>query len=143
MAFIDDLAPLFQTGPSGRKLHLRRADQSGGGDFGGTAAASQAGIYLRGLMEARAGGRNFEDIAGTVPGGDHQRVQHFICDAPWDENRVLDYVSAQADGLLGGSSQTYLIGDESGFSKKGESSAAVARQYNGRLGKVDNCQRPP
>ena len=138
MAFIDELAPLFQTGPSGRKLNLQRADQSGGRDCSGTAAANQAGIYLRGLMEAKAGERNFEDIAGTVPGGDHQRVQHFMCDAPWDESKVLDYVSAQADGLLGGASQSYLIGDESAFTKKGESSAGVARQYNGRLGKVDN-----
>lgn len=140
MSFIDELAPLFQTGPSGRKLNLQRADQSGGRDCAGTAAANQAGIYLRGLMEAKAGERNFEDIAGTVPGGDHQRVQHFMCDAPWDESKVLDYVSAQADGLLGGASQSYLIGDESAFTKKGESSAGVARQYNGRLGKVDNCQ---
>ena len=143
MSFIDELGPLFQIGASGRKLNLRRADQSGGGDCSGTVAANQAGIYLRGLMEAKAGERNFEDIAATVPGGDHQRVQHFICDAPWDVSKVFDYLSAQADGLLGGSSQSYLIGDESGFSKKGASSAGVARQYNGRLGKVDNCQRPP
>ena len=33
-----------------------------------------------------------------------------------------------------------LIVDESGHSKKGNSSVGVARQYNGRLGKVDNCQ---
>ena len=30
--------------------------------------------------------------------------------------------------------------DESGFAKKGDHSAGVARQYNGRLGKEDNCQ---
>ncbi len=30
--------------------------------------------------------------------------------------------------------------DESGFVKKGEESAGVARQYCGRLGKVENCQ---
>ena len=33
-----------------------------------------------------------------------------------------------------------LLVDESAFSKKGEASVGVARQYNGRLGKVDNCQ---
>lgn len=33
-----------------------------------------------------------------------------------------------------------LLIDESGFGKKGDRSAGVARQYNGRLGKVDNCQ---
>ena len=30
--------------------------------------------------------------------------------------------------------------DESGFTKKAEKSVGVARQYNGRLGKEDNCQ---
>lgn len=30
--------------------------------------------------------------------------------------------------------------DDSGFLKKGDQSAGVARQYCGRIGKVDNCQ---
>jgi len=33
-----------------------------------------------------------------------------------------------------------LIIDETGNSKKGKMSVGVARQYNGRQGKVDNCQ---
>jgi SRSO17 transposase len=33
-----------------------------------------------------------------------------------------------------------LIIDESGHSKKGDKSVGVARQYNGNLGKIDNCQ---
>jgi SRSO17 transposase len=95
---------------------------------------------VRGLLEAKTGDRNLEDIADTVPGGDHQRLHTFISETPWDRAKVLDWVSAQADGMLGGSPQSHLIIDESGFSKKGASSAGVARQYNGRLGKVDNCQ---
>src|SRR5262249_42706222 len=35
---------------------------------------------------------------------------------------------------------TVGVVDESGFSKKGDHSAGVARQDNGRLGKEDNCQ---
>jgi SRSO17 transposase len=140
MAFISDLKRLFQFSTSGRKLHKQRADHADGVEQEEAAAVIQAGIYLRGLMEAKAGDRNFEDIAETVPGGNHQRVQHFISDTPWDESRVLDEVSAQANGLLGGTPLSFLIGDESGFSKKGQHSAAVARQHNGRLGKVDNCQ---
>jgi SRSO17 transposase len=33
-----------------------------------------------------------------------------------------------------------LIIDESGFAKKGKKSKGVARQYNGSVGKIDNCQ---
>ena len=138
MSFISGLGHLFQTSATGRKLHKQRADHADGVAQTHTAASLQASIYLRGLMEAKTGDRNFEDIAETIPGADHQRVQHFITDAPWDHTKVLDEVSAQANGILGGTPQSYLIGDESGMSKKGSSSAGVARQHNGRLGKVDN-----
>lgn len=102
--------------------------------------AQQAGICLRGLLEAGQGDRNFEDIAQTVPGAEHRQVQHFISDTPWDRDKVLDWVSAQADGLLGGTPMRFLLVDESGFSKKGADSSGVACQHNGCLGKVDNCQ---
>ncbi|MBE0437653.1 MAG: transposase, partial [Methylomicrobium sp.] len=45
----------------------------------------------------------------------------------------------EADALLGGNDAVLLF-DESAIAKKGEASAGVARQWNGRLGKVDNCQ---
>ena len=48
-------------------------------------------------------------------------------------------IAREANELLGGT-DVVLIFDESGFAKKGESSAGVARHWNGRLGKVDNCQ---
>jgi len=38
-----------------------------------------------------------------------------------------------------GSNQSGLLIDGSGFAKKGEKSAGVQRQWNGRHGKVDNC----
>jgi SRSO17 transposase len=132
------IAHLFDLAASGRKLP--RPDASPDDGSAPSAAAGQAGIYVRGLLEAAKGDRNLEDIAETVPGADHQRIHTFISDTGWDESKVLDWVSAQADGLLGGAPQCYIIVDESGFTKKGESSVGVARQYNGRLGKVDNCQ---
>jgi SRSO17 transposase len=39
-----------------------------------------------------------------------------------------------------GGNDAVLIVDRTGFSKKGDKSVGVARQWNGRLGKVDNCQ---
>jgi SRSO17 transposase len=53
---------------------------------------------------------------------------------------VFDWVAKAADGRLGGRPESLLVIDESAVSKKGEASAGVGRQYNGRLGKVDNCQ---
>ena len=141
MAFSQSIAHLFNFSAKGRKLKSKaRRAPAACEQADASIAAGQAGLYLRGLMEAKAGDRNLEDIADTVPGGDHQQVHHFVSNSPWDDSRVLDWVSAQADGLLGGLPQSHLIIDESAFSKKGASSVGVARQYNGRLGKVDNCQ---
>ena len=42
--------------------------------------------------------------------------------------------------LLGGKPTSSLIIDESSFAKQGDRSVGVARQWSGRLGKVDNCQ---
>ena len=140
MQFTRAIAHLFDFAPSGRKLPRPDSAEGNAAQRGASAAAGQAGIYVRGLLEAPSGDRNLEDIAQTVPGADHQRIHTFITDTPWNEAAVLDWVSAQADGMLGGAPQSHLIIDESAFSKKGASSAGVARQYNGRIGKVDNCQ---
>ena len=52
----------------------------------------------------------------------------------------MDQVALEADALLGGMSESALLIDESGITKKGNKSVGVARQWNGRIGKVDNCQ---
>ena len=51
----------------------------------------------------------------------------------------MDQVALDADHLLGGA-DTGLIIDETSNPKKGKKSVAVARQWCGNLGKVDNCQ---
>jgi len=45
-----------------------------------------------------------------------------------------------ANHLIGGDADSCLLDDETGFSKKGDKSVGIYRQWNGRLGKVDNCQ---
>jgi SRSO17 transposase len=102
------------------------------------ASGSQARIYLRGLMQARR--RNIERIRDVVPGSDEQALQHFISNSPWDHRPVLDHVARDANALLGGTDDSFLVIDETGFPKKGRDSVGVARQWCGRLGKVDNCQ---
>ena len=89
-------------------------------------------------MQARK--KNMERMAEVVVETDEQVLQHFLSNSNWDERGVLDQVALGADELLGGSKETALLIDESGITKKGKKSVGVARQWNGRLGKVDNCQ---
>ena len=70
---------------------------------------------------------------------DHQAMQHMLTEGAVDWNGFAEQIALETDALLG-SSDSVLIFDESGFAKKGQASAGVARQWNGRMGKVDNCQ---
>lgn len=71
---------------------------------------------------------------------DQQDLQYLVSQAAWDHQAVQDQLTRDADRLLGGHADSMLLLDESGFGKKGKMSAGVSRQWNGRLGKVDNCQ---
>jgi SRSO17 transposase len=71
---------------------------------------------------------------------DQQDLQYLVSQAAWDHQAVQDQLTRDADHLLGGHADSMLLLDESGFGKKGKMSAGVSRQWNGRLGKVDNCQ---
>ncbi len=84
--------------------------------------------------------KNMERMAEVVVDSDEQELQHFLSNSTWDERDVLDQVALEADALLGGTQDSALLIDESGITKKGNKSVGVARQWNGRLGKVDNCQ---
>ncbi len=66
-------------------------------------------------------------------------MQHMLTEGCVDWQGFGQQIAQEANELLGGTDAA-LIFDESGFAKKGGSSAGVARQWNGRLGKVDNCQ---
>ena len=70
---------------------------------------------------------------------DHQAMQHMLTEGVVDWDGFGEQIARETDTLLGGP-DSVLIFDESGFAKKGQSSAGVARQWNGRQGKVDNCQ---
>lgn len=84
--------------------------------------------------------KNMERMEEVVKDMDYQCIQQFITDAPWSFRDVIDEVACQASGIFGGDPNTCLIIDESSFQKKGDKSVGVARQYMGRLGKVDNGQ---
>lgn len=102
-------------------------------------ASDHAEHYLRGLTSTLRR-KNIERMEERVGPMNYEAAQRFISESPWDEEPLLQEVARQADGLLGGHWQSALYLDETAAGKKGTKSVGVARQYNGRLGKLDNCQ---
>lgn len=97
-----------------------------------------AGQYLSGLVQTSK--KNMERMEEKVPETNEQALQHFVTNSPWNESAVLDQVAKEGNKLLGGQENTCLLIDETSFTKKGDKSVGVARQYSGRAGKIDNCQ---
>lgn len=83
--------------------------------------------------------KSIEPIALQVEDGNVRAMQRFVSDVVWDEKAMLQNYHVLVDEDMG-DPEGILIFDESGFLKKGDDSAGVARQYCGSIGKVDNCQ---
>jgi SRSO17 transposase len=112
--------------------------------FGREQAQDHADTYTKGLMVCPER-KSIEPIALNVGDGQVAALQKFLNSAPWDHGDIQAELQAVfVDELVptAAGSQTGVVGvvDESGFAKKGAHSAGVARQYNGRVGKEDNCQ---
>jgi SRSO17 transposase len=105
---------------------------------GKRSVAEHARVYLSGLLN-QAPRKNMERMEEYVEGCAYESAQYFLSESRWDHRKVLDRSALDVSRLLG-TEDTALIIDESGLAKKGIMSVGVARQYNGRLGKVDNCQ---
>ena len=79
-------------------------------------------------------------MAEVVPEADARNLQQFLTHSKWDARSVMDQVAQEANRLIGEKNEACLLLDESGFAKQGRKSVGVARQWLGRLGKVDNGQ---
>ncbi len=66
-------------------------------------------------------------------------LQHFVGAGAWDDDAVLAELRRHVHDDLG-DAEGVLVLDGSAFPKKGSQSCGVARQWCGRLGKVDNAQ---
>ena len=101
--------------------------------------SEKARQYLHGLMQAGSH-KNMLSMSEVVPESDARNLQQFISKSQWNARAVLDQVARDTDQLIGSKTQAGLIIDESAFPKQGHESVGVARQWLGRLGKVDNGQ---
>jgi SRSO17 transposase len=72
--------------------------------------------------------------------GQHRRpLQLFVGAGGWQDQPVRTELSRHVAEELGHAQGVFIL-DSSGFAKKGTDSCGVARQWCGRLGKLDNCQ---
>jgi SRSO17 transposase len=82
--------------------------------------------------------KNVESIAYHV-GQNRLGLQGFIGWADWADTPLRQTLRDQVGQQLG-QGDGVLVFDPSAFPKSGRESVGVARQWCGRLGKVDNCQ---
>jgi SRSO17 transposase len=101
--------------------------------------SGRASTYLRGQL-TMDGARNFANMARTMTGDDGQALQHFMSNAPWSGPEVFRQIQAEIAATPALAQGRTLLLDESADEKAGTHNAGAARQYNGRLGKVDVCR---
>jgi SRSO17 transposase len=98
----------------------------------------RAFAYLQGLLspvERKNGWQLAEQAGDAAPYG----VQHLLGRAQWNADAVRDDLQTYVLQHLA-DPEAVLILDETGFLKKGDKSAGVARQYSGTAGRIENCQ---
>jgi SRSO17 transposase len=101
--------------------------------------------YLLGLMKCEKNHTNMERMAEQVPQQAYHQYHNFLSESKWDYQEVNNRTALDASALIASckaksGKPTGLIIDESSHLKKGKESVAVARQYAGVSGKIDNCQ---
>src|SRR5215471_4449977 len=101
--------------------------------------SARAYIYLWGQL-IMDGERNFANMARNMTGDDGQALQHFMANSPWSGPGVFRQIQAEITATPALAQGSTLILDESADEKAGTHNAGAARQYNGRMGKVDVCR---
>ena len=99
--------------------------------------AQHAHTYVYGLLSDLER-KNVESIAYRF-GQDRLPLQRFVGWAEWDDALLRQELTRQVAQHLGQPDGVWVV-DPSAFPKSGTDSVGVARQWCGRLGKVDNCQ---
>ena len=106
--------------------------------FGRKDLAARAEAYLRGLL-AQVDRKNSWQLAEAAGAATPHGFQRLLGRARWDAEAVRDDLQAYVAEHLA-DARGVLIVDETGFLKKGDRSAGVARQYSGTAGRIENCQ---
>ena len=96
-----------------------------------------AAQYMTGLLSKLP--RKSGEAIAYLHDGQRQGLQNFVGSVPWDHQPLLATLARQVGEDLG-EPDGVIVFDPSAFAKKGTKSVGVARQWCGRLGKIENCQ---
>jgi len=96
-----------------------------------------ATLVIRGLVSGLER-KTCEPIA-IAAGRPRKPIQFLVGAGKWDDEAVMGELRAHVRQELAEPDGIVIV-DPSSFPKKGTESCGVARQWCGRLGKVDNCQ---
>ncbi|MEU5600025.1 IS701 family transposase [Streptomyces sp. NPDC020298] len=94
--------------------------------------------YVCGLLApvARKNSWQLAEQAGhSTPDG----LQHLLAGSKWEPDDIRDDLQEYVADKLGEGDGVLII-DDTGFIKKGTTSAGVQRQYSGTAGRTENCQ---
>jgi SRSO17 transposase len=104
---------------------------------GWSSREQQLSAFVAGLLGGTER-KSVEPIA-LAQGVDRRQLQHFVGVSPWNHLPLLGQLQKEVSEEIG-DPEGVLVVDGSATPKKGTESVGVARQWCGRLGKVENCQ---
>ncbi|MCT9007118.1 IS701 family transposase [Streptomyces rhizosphaerihabitans] len=94
--------------------------------------------YIRGLL-GPVGRKNGWQLAEYAENRTPDRLQRLLNGARWNVDELRDDLQHYVTERLG-EPDGILILDDTGFLKKGTTSAGVQRRYSGTAGRTENCQ---
>ena len=106
--------------------------------FARSDARERAMSYLAALLSP-AERKNSWQLAEQSGHPNPYGFQHLLGRADWNPDLLRDQLRTYVSDYLSERDAVGVI-DETGFLKKGDRSAGVARQYSGTAGKIENCQ---
>ncbi|MCJ0871194.1 transposase, partial [Streptomyces sp. AP-93] len=93
--------------------------------------------YVRALLGPVAR-KNSWQLAEHAGHATPDALQHLLSRARWNPDGIRDDLQAYIAEHLGRPNGVLII-DDTGFLKKGTTSAGVQRQYSGTAGRTENC----
>jgi SRSO17 transposase len=98
---------------------------------------THAAEYMTGLL-SKLEHKTAEGIA-YLHDQERRPLQKFVGERQWEHKPMLGVLAEQVGEEIG-EADGVIVFDPSAFAKKGAKSVGVARQWCGRLGKIENCQ---